>query len=88
MRIYNFQSINTFNILFFLDLYINCKKNIKVGYFHGDKLYLESENGNINIDKYQGNVVQLITSNGDININEHMQASDIDAVILNKGVSS
>lgn len=74
------------NVLFILDLYISCKNDIKVGYFHGDKLYLESQNGDINIDKFQGDVVRLITHTGNINIKEYMQASDVDAAIMNAGV--
>lgn len=76
------------NVLILLDLYIRCENNIKVGSFHGDKLYLESQNGDINIDKFQGDVVRLITHNGDINIKEYIQASDIDAAIMKKGVST
>lgn len=72
---------------FLLDLYIKSKENIKVGYFHGDKLYLKSKNGDIHIDKYQGDVVRLITNSGNIIIKEYMQASDIDAAVLEKGVS-
>lgn len=74
------------NVLFILDLYISCKNGIKVGYFHGDKLYLESQNGDINIDKFQGDVVRLITHSGNINIKEYMQASDVGAAIMNAGV--
>lgn len=72
---------------FILDLYINSSNDIKIGHFHGDKLYLESKNGDIDIEKYQGDVVRLITHNGNINIKEYLQASDIDAVVLTNGVS-
>lgn len=74
--------------LLFSDLYINSKSDIKVGYFHGDKLYLETVDGDINIDKYQGDVVRLIAYNGNIHINDFIQASDIDAAVVEKGVSS
>lgn len=58
-----------------------------MGYFHGDKLYLESQNGDVKIDKYQGDIVKIITHNGHIEIKELIQASDIQAVVLNEGVS-
>lgn len=70
------------------DVYVNSKKDISVGYFHGDKLHLNSSEGNIFIDKFQGTSVNLKTDIGNIHLKEFIQASTITAEILHSGVST
>lgn len=79
--------IDLSTLTFFTDLYVNSKKDITVGYFHGDKLYLESTKGDISVDKYQGNLVDLTTQEGNINIKDFIQASNVNIGVLKNGVS-
>ncbi|XP_018562520.1 uncharacterized protein LOC108904442 [Anoplophora glabripennis] len=67
------------------NVYVNSEKDISIGYFHGDKLHLNTNEGNIFIDKFQGTSVNLKTNNGNIRLKEFIQASTITAEILNSG---
>ncbi|VEN41767.1 unnamed protein product [Callosobruchus maculatus] len=67
------------------NLYINSKKDINIGYFHGDKLYATSQEGDVNVDRFQGNSANVMTANGNIRLNDFIQAANISASIQEKG---
>ncbi|KAJ8919057.1 hypothetical protein NQ315_016963 [Exocentrus adspersus] len=67
------------------NLYVKSKKDIKVGYFHGDKLHLKSSEGDILVDRFQGTSVKLKTHKGDIHLKDFIQASTITTEIIDQG---
>nr|CAH7712213.1 unnamed protein product [Callosobruchus chinensis] len=53
------------------NLYINSKKDINIGYFHGDKLYATSQEGDVNVDRFQAGFdgkLKLVLEKGKANI--------------------
>ncbi|CAH1173534.1 unnamed protein product, partial [Phaedon cochleariae] len=67
------------------NLYIRSSKDISVGCFNGDKIYLTSYGGNIFLGKYQGNCVKLVTNLGNITLSEFVLASSIEASVSENG---
>lgn len=68
-------------------MYVDCKRDITVGQLNGYKISLKSEEGNITLDKFHGESVKISTKTGDIKFKNVVQASNIEAVVSETGVS-